>query len=260
MRFVVALGVAAAGIQQASATEILALTGDRTLLRINKEDSAVIGTVRVTGVALRLLGIDVRPADGMLYGLFQNRVVTIDPVTGRATVKSRITPILPPAGLYSVDFNPVADRLRVVRSFGANLRINVDTGDVTTDTSISGPSPNPFGDTATRVAAVAYTNSKPGPAPASTLLYDIDAAPAALYLQFPPNDGTLVPVGALGRNLPSFGFDIFVDGAGRNVGQIAMGRQLLEVDLAGGAVIASFPLKGNGMNLPIRDIAVLPQQ
>ena len=215
----------------------------------------------MTGVGVRLLGIDVRPADGMLYGLFQNGVIaTINPVTGRATRKSRITPILTPNAFYSIDFNPVADRMRVVlRGNGTNLRINVDTGDVTTDGSISGPSPNPFGDTAIRVAGVAYTNSKPGPTPASTLLFDIDAAPAALYLQLPPNDGTLVPVGALGRTLPSFGFDIFVDGLGRNVGQIATRRMLLEVDLAGGAVVASSPLTGLGPNLPIRDVAILPQ-
>jgi hypothetical protein len=259
--FAIILGTACAGVQEASATTILALTGDRTLLRIDREGSAIVGGVNVTGVNSRLLGIDVRPADGMLYGLFQNRVIaTIDPTTGRATVKSRIAPFLPPFDLYSVDFNPVADRLRVVRgNNGANLRINVDTGDVTTDTPIAGPSPNPFGDSTIRVAGVAYTNSKPGPTPASTLLYDIDAAPGALYLQVPPNNGTLVPVGALGGALTGFGFDIFIDGSGRNIGQIVTTtRMLLEVDLAGGRVIASSRLAGIGVNLPIRDAAVLP--
>jgi hypothetical protein len=44
--------------------------------------------------------------------------------------------------------------------------------------------------------AAAYTNSIPNAA--STQLFDVDGASSVLALQNPPNDGTLVNVGALG--------------------------------------------------------------
>ena len=136
----------------------------------------------VRGVEGQLVGIDVRPANGTLYGLFRNGVIaTINPNTGLARQVSTLSGALL-AGRYAVDFNPVADRLRVIHeATGANLRINVDTGEVITDAPISGPAVNPFGDTQVRVRAAAYANSLPGPKPLTTLLYDIDASPAALY-------------------------------------------------------------------------------
>src|SRR5262249_42073708 len=61
-----------------------------------------------------LLGIDVRPADGMLYGVAgDGTIVTIDPKSGQATMKSKMSETLKPGVGASVDFNPVADRLRV---------------------------------------------------------------------------------------------------------------------------------------------------
>ena len=38
---------------------------------------------------------------------------------------------------FGVDFNPVADRLRVISDSGLNLRINADTGATTTDGAIN---------------------------------------------------------------------------------------------------------------------------
>lgn len=90
---------------------------------------------------------------------------------------------------FGVDFNPVADRLRVIRDSGLNLRINVDTGATTTDGAINRAGVPPV------VAGGAYGNSFAGAR--STVLYDLDAASAVLAQQVPPNDGTLVNVGAL---------------------------------------------------------------
>jgi len=147
-----------------------------------------------------LLGIDVRPKDGLVYGITSAaRIVTIDPATGVATAKATLAPdaadtTLPYAGLvgasFAVDFNPVADRLRVIGDGGQNLRINVDTGATTTDGTINRAGAMPM------VTAGAYTNSYAGAT--ATMLYDIDGASTSLAMQNPPNDGVLANVGALG--------------------------------------------------------------
>ncbi len=89
---------------------------------------------------------------------------------------------------FGVDFNPVADRLRVVSDARQNLRINVATGAVTTDGNLDFVAPD--------VVAAAYTQSFARPA--STRLLAIDAATGTVQLQNPPNDGVLTTIGAAG--------------------------------------------------------------
>ena len=58
----------------------------------------------------------------MLYGLVADgTVVTIDPASGKATEKSKLDAMMPSGMMATVDFNPVADRLRVIGSDGTNL-------------------------------------------------------------------------------------------------------------------------------------------
>ena len=83
---------------------------------------------------------------------------------------------------FGVDFNPVADRLRVVSNTGQNLRINVDTGDTINDGTIAPASAS--------VSASAYTNAFPGTT--TTRLFNLNLATNSLDLQDPPNNGTLV--------------------------------------------------------------------
>ena len=117
----------------AIAAPAIGLTGDKTLVMFDTQTLAVSGTMDVGGVD-KLHGIDVRPADGMLYGVTgSGKVVTIDLSTGAATEKSTLSEMLPDGVSASVDFNPVADRLRIVGSDGTNLRANVDDGAVTVD-------------------------------------------------------------------------------------------------------------------------------
>lgn len=171
--------------------------------------------VAITGLnnAETLLGIDVRPSDGMLYGITSaGRIYTIDPETGAATSKATLAAAgddttSPFAGItgtqFAVDFNPVADRLRVISDTGLNLRINVDTGATITDGQINQAGANPL------VTAAAYTNSFDGTT--ATMLFDIDTVSDNLLLQNPPNDGTLVNVGALGIDVAG---DVGMDIAG----------------------------------------------
>ncbi|MEF2269970.1 DUF4394 domain-containing protein [Janthinobacterium sp. LS2A] len=204
--------------------------------------------VAVTGLAAgeRLLGFDIRPKDGLLYGISSTgRIVTIDPATGAATVKAALAadaldvtaPYTAIAGTaFGVDFNPVADRLRVIGNTGQSLRINVDTGATTTDGTVNRAGAAPG------VTAAAYTNSFAGTT--ATMLFDIDTASAALALQNPPNDGTLVNVGALGVAVAGdVGFDIAGGANGLALAALRTSAtgpsSLYRIDLAtGGAVLS----------------------
>lgn len=190
-------------LRGAAAPVVLGLADDNRLLGFKVTSPNTIDTnVAISGLAggETLVGIDVRPKDGMLYGLTSTaRLVTIDPTTGAATVKATLSAdaadtTAPYAGMqgtaFAVDFNPVADRLRVIGNTGQSLRINVDTGATTTDGNINRAGVAPI------VAAAAYTNSVPNAT--ATQLFDVDSASSVLALQNPPNDGTLVNVGPLG--------------------------------------------------------------
>ena len=202
--------------------------------------------VAISGLASgeRLLGIDIRPKDGLLYGMSSTgRIVTIDPATGAATVKATLAadptdttaPYTAITGTaFAVDFNPVADRLRVIGNTGQSLRINVDTGATTTDGALNRAGLAPV------VTAAAYTNSYAGTT--ATQLFDIDTTSASLALQNPPNDGTLVNVGLLNVAVAGdAGFDIAGGANGLALAALrttASGPSALyRIDLATGAAV-----------------------
>jgi hypothetical protein len=115
---------------------------------------------------------------------------------------------------FGVDFNPAADRLRVVSDNGQNLRHNVNAGGTTnTDTALTYP---PATTTVSGVVAAAYTNNDLD-ADTGTTLYDIDAALDQVAIQAPANSGQLSPIGKLGvdagaaagRKTVDAGFDIY---------------------------------------------------
>ncbi|KHA75761.1 DNA polymerase I [Janthinobacterium lividum] len=204
--------------------------------------------VAVTGLAAgeRLLGFDIRPKDGLLYGISSaGRIVTIDPATGAATVKATLAadaadasaPYTAIAGTaFGVDFNPVADRLRVIGNTGQSLRINVDTGATTTDGAVNRAGATPA------VTAAAYSNSFASTT--ATMLFDIDTASASLALQNPPNDGTLVNVGLLGvAAAGDVGFDIAGGANGLALAALRTAAtgpsSLYRIDLATGAAVLS---------------------
>jgi hypothetical protein len=260
-------------LRPAQAPVVHGLTDDNRLVAFKvATPNTIDSNVAISGLNAgeTLLGIDVRPKDGLLYGLTSAaRLVTIDPATGAATVKATLaadaadttSPYTAIAGTaFAVDFNPVADRLRVIGNTGQSLRINVDTGATTTDGAI-----NRAGGTAT-VTAAAYSNSVA--AAATTTLFDLDSATGVLAMQMPPNDGTLVDVGRLGVAIAGdAGFDIAGGGNGLALAALrtsATGASMLyRVDLASGAATpvngAATPAAsviGNG--LPgLRDIAIL---
>lgn len=244
------LGAMLVSAVPASAANVVALMGDRDLAWVDAEARTVTGTQTVNGVESRLLGIDVRPADGMLYGIFEDgTIATINTETGAATSVSKLSTMLRAGVTATVDFNPAADRLRVMGNDGTSLRINVETGEVTTDGSHSYAE----GDQKPNIIAGAYTNSHKGTD--ATQLFNIDAA-GWLVLQDPPNDGVLNPVGELGIDVNQVGFDIVSDGAGGNEAWLMSGTKLYSVDLESGMAKEVGTIEGSSAD--IRDIAIMP--
>lgn len=184
---------------------VYALVDSNTLVKYTaRQTFSEDKTVSITGLQAseKILAIDFRPASGQLYGVSnQSRIYIINQNTGAAVAVSA-TPFTPAISGTQVgfDFNPTVDRIRLVTNTGQNLRLHPETGAVAAaDGNLNPGTPG--------VAAVAYTNSFAGST--STTLYDIDVTSDKLFIQNPPNNGTLVEVGALGIDLKGEGgFDI----------------------------------------------------
>jgi hypothetical protein len=252
--FVTALLAGSALAGTAQAAKVAALVGDDTIAVVDTETKKVTSSWKVLGTSGRLVGIDVRPSDGMLYGVTADGTIwTIDTSSGKATQKSKLDMPLPSGGVTVVDFNPAADRLRIIGADGTNLRVNVDDGKVTKDGDLKfaegdmnkGATPN--------VLAGAYTNSTKGAK--ETTLYNINAM-GALVRQAPPNEGVLNTVGMLGAKPQEAAFDIAADGQGGNIGWAMIGEMLYRVDTQSGK--ASETAKISGLSGAARDIAILP--
>ncbi|WP_461150259.1 DUF4394 domain-containing protein [Spirosoma pulveris] len=185
---------------------IYALNDANQLVRLNiRTPNAPMATTTITGLASgeRILSIDFRPATGQLYGVSNmSRLFVINTATaeGRALTTTPFTPAVA-GSVVGLDFNPTVDRIRLVTNTGQDLRLNPETGTVAAvDGNINGV----FG---AMISEVAYTNNRAGST--TTTLYDIDPATDRLYIQNPPNNGTLTDVGPLGLDITgSAGFDI----------------------------------------------------
>ncbi|WP_310393621.1 DUF4394 domain-containing protein [Hymenobacter sp.] len=230
-----------------------------------------------------LVGIDVRPATNVLYGLGYRltdqtaQLYTLNAATGVATpVGPAVALALGTAATDAIgfDFNPTVDRIRVVGSNRANFRLNPNDGALAaTDgqikynpgnaTSTPAVPADPNAAATPAIATVAYTNSFAAANMASgTTLYDYDRALNVLSAQNPPNDGTLNTIGSSGLTLnaaPSVSLDIYSPAAGTNTAYLVANSAaspsstLYTVDLATGAT-TSVGAIGNG--LTARDIAV----
>lgn len=213
----------------ASRETVWAITVDHQLIRSNGgQPQRVLERKAVTGLSAgeRLLGMDYRVARGVLYAVSNaGRVYTLDTATGALRGISKNT--LPLAGqAWGMDFNPVADRIRLVSNTGQNLRLHPDTGDlVDFDPQQAGIQPDPSlsyapGDQQSgrvpQVVAAAYTYNKRDDK--LTTNFAIDRSSGTLVTQgsregaqpvVSPNSGRLFTVGPLGLGaLRDVAFDI----------------------------------------------------
>lgn len=208
-------GIRGLALVQPGAMNVTGLTADNRLVGIDaRNPNTLTSNVAISGLNAgeRILGIDVRPADLQLWALSNTaRLYTLNPTTGAATFRVALSAdptdttapftTLDGSATLSVDFNPAADRLRVVSPAGQSLRINVTTGATTTDGVINRASG------AASVLAAAYGNNFAGTT--ATTLFDLDGNADVLAIQNPPNDGTLTNVGALGVDIAgAVAFDI----------------------------------------------------
>lgn len=160
----------------------------------------------------RLVGIDYRVARGVLYALSTSGVLyTVQTQTGQLTRVGNAPPVALAGQRFGFDFNPAADRIRVVSDSGQNLRLNPDTGALAaTDPAVRLP------DGSVQLGGAAYTYNKLDDK--LTTNFAIDLTHGHLQVQgsregatpvVSPNTGTLTVVGALGTGpLDDAAFDI----------------------------------------------------
>lgn len=239
----------------AEAATLAALADGKSIVWIDTVAAKVVGSATLAEGA-SLVGIDVRPADGKLYGVTPDGlIVVVDPKTGKWEKKSQLSEKLPGGARVTIDFNPVADRMRILTSTGMSLRVNVEDGKAVVDGALKYAETDASKGKTPMVTAGGYSNSFAGTK--ETALYDIDAATGMLVKQAPPNDGILAGIGSLGVKIEGpVAFDILADGKGANVGWLLTGGTLHSVDLASGA--AKPAAKIAGLSGTVTDIAILP--
>src|SRR5215217_5265039 len=168
-------------------SSVFALSGTN-LLTFDTASPTTTATIPITGVTAgeTLVGIDVRPQNGILYGLGVNATANtatlyaiahngVAAVVGTAPslialTTDGVTPVdLPdPATVgYGFDFNPTADRIRITAG-SLNFRINPNTGTAVdgdtglTSGAVAGTNPDgPTNTGTTTIDAAAYTNNQP---------------------------------------------------------------------------------------------------
>jgi hypothetical protein len=163
---------------------------------------------RITGLSgdTRVVGIDFRVQDGKLYAVGEKGGVYVIGIPSAVSTKvSQLT--VPLYGTnFGVDFNPAADRLRVISDNGQNLRHNLNDHSTIQDLNLTTP---PTEGTTKGVTAAAYTNNDLNGATATTL-FDINTNSDQVVIQSPANNGTLAPTGSLGIDAQlKAGMDIY---------------------------------------------------
>jgi Domain of unknown function (DUF4394) len=199
--------------------QVVGLTTDGRLVRFDADSpqrTRDLGKVRNLTGDQSLVGIDHRVQDGKLYGVGNaGGIYTLGAGDARATKVGQLTVALSGTS-FGVDFNPAANRLRVVSNTGQNLRHNLDDAAATMPplagmTMADGVLNVPPATTTPvmGIAGAAYTNNDLDPNTATTL-FDLDTAADQISVQSPANGGALAPTGKLLVDAgPVAGFDIY---------------------------------------------------
>jgi hypothetical protein len=244
----------AAGLDLPPGVPIYALTSDNAIyvLRPGEPNYARLGRVETEGG--NLIGIDFRPADGKLYALTDLGTLYTIPVSkygvGQATRVSTMNPRFTGGFEMLMDFNPVANAIRVAGSNDQNLAVVNGTDGSNLSTTVAqtkfayaagdvnaGKDPELSGGT--------YSNNFAGAT--TTLFYAIDHDTDSLVTiadktatgSSNTGGGQLQTIGQFydeaGNRLnmsPTSDMDIYTDKAGKNwlVGQTT--RLLFSIDLS----------------------------
>jgi hypothetical protein len=258
---------------------LLAVTQGHELIRVNAgQPRRVLARMPIKGLAAGelLVGIDFRLARGTLYALSdRGRLFTLDAASGALTPFSA-PPLVLAGSTFGFDFNPAADRIRIVSDSGLNLRAHPDTGaavdgnadqpGLQSDPALAWRAGDVNAGSAPQVAAAGYTYNT---ADAKlTTNYAIERRSGALVMQgskegttpaVSPNTGQLFTVGSLGVGpLTDVSFDI-ADLGGAAFAAVrstaAPSTRLHLIDLATGKASFIGTLADGG---PIRGLAIEP--
>jgi hypothetical protein len=196
--------------------------------------------------------------DGRLYGITTTQdLYVIDADSGDARWISSLTLGFEGSERSGFDFNPQADRLRLLAASGQNLRVHVALGAVATDGPLAYAAGDRHAGERPNVTAVAYTDNVPE-APV-TRTFDLDWKLDVLALQEPPNDGELQTVGPLGVDFgPLGGFDIYTERSGLERAYAVSGATLYAIDLATGAATRLGQVGDGGT--PLIGLALVPAE
>lgn len=240
-----------------AASRLVGLTDNNNLVLFDPNNAGKTRNIGVSGIDGALIGIDFRPADGMLYGITDtnngnnsNNIYTIDLKTGAATLKSTLNMPFNGGLLSGVGFNPIPDRLRLVDSDRNNFRVDVTTGAVTMDTPLAYATGDANFGIDPNITGADYTNSiAPSPRTGPTTLYEIDSNLDALVTQgsinfdaskptvgTSPNTGQLFTIGSLGVDFdPTGELTILTGRNGTNTAFATSGSTLYNINLSSGA-------------------------
>jgi hypothetical protein len=234
-----AVAVTAISPAVAQAERAVGITGNTRLVSFDTLTPGTASVKTITGFASadeHVIGLDVRPATGELMAVTAPagsatsatiRTYQLDPNSAVVTLVGSVNGTISGAGdrASGIDFNPLADRLRVVQSNNENFRISPSSGGQAGDDdnlTYTAPATGP-------VTGIAYDrNVAPGPPgtppspDARTTAYGIDTGSSRLVLVGgadgtpSPNLGQVTAVGQLGITLVNgsdAGFDISPTGA-----------------------------------------------
>ncbi len=242
----------------------------------------LLSDVALNGLAAgeQLLGIDYRVAKGDLFALGSSgRLFMVDVASGtlQPVGSTKLVPA-PQGNRFGFDFNPAADRIRIVSDTRQNLRAHPDSGalvdaapdieGVQTDGALGYADGDPNASKTPQVVAAGYTYNKENEK--LTTNFAIDAAAGVLVRQgsiegeqpvVSPNTGKLRTVGTLGvADITDAHFDI-ADLNNAAFAWISMVQgtsttaQLYLIDLKTGA---ARPLGKVGSDESLRGIAIQP--
>jgi len=260
---------------------IYVVTGRNELIRFNAGRPDYLDEVlQVKGLQAdeTVMGMDFRPANGRLYAAGSSgRLYTLDVKTGVASHVGSGSFAGALTGIEAgFDFNPVADRIRMIDNAGNNFRVHPDTGEMV-DGSATAPGLQPDRNLAysaedinagriSRVVAVAYTH---GAGAKATTNYAIEAAQATLVTMgrpegttpaktpSNPNEGQLFTVGRLGvMTGMRVSFDIHPQRNSAYASFLENDRSVLyEINLASGTAKRIGDI---GVGLVVRGLAIAP--
>ena len=251
-----------AALSSADAQSFVGLGYDGNTISTYSAPGVMPASYAVTGLnnSDRLIGIDFfTSGTGQLFGMGSSGTLYTLAQSGATTYAATINVNYAVPGATVIDFNPMANRLRVYAGT-SNYRLTPTVGLVTNDGTLAFISGDANFGAFPNLTAAAYLNNFAGTG--STSLYSIDASLDALILNVnSPGFSGLTTVGTLSLGGVRFdvgqgttGFDILSVG-GTNTAYLSSGNRLFTVNLANGQLTSV----GTQLGTNIIDIAFVPE-